>query len=142
MSLARLPSAAESATFRLSAPTGHEFDKSFLAVCRQHAAGSRIEFERDPVKAVRDADILYTDVWTSMGQEAEREERRRDFAGFQVNVDLLNLAPAHTRFMHCLPAHRGEEVTSDVIDGERSIVFEQAGNRMHAQKALLQWLLT
>jgi ornithine carbamoyltransferase len=87
------------------------------------------------------ADIVYTDVWASMGQEAESEERRKQFAAFQVNNDLLKLTPSQARFMHCLPAHRGEEVTSDVIDGDRSIVFQQAGNRMHAQKALLQWLL-
>ena len=76
-----------------------------------------------------------------MGQEAERDQRLRQFAGFQVNGELLALAPKHARLMHCLPAHRGEEVTSEVLDGERSVVFQQAGNRMHAQKALLQWLL-
>ena len=76
-----------------------------------------------------------------MGQESERERRLRRFAPYQVNADLLALAPAHARVMHCLPAHRGEEVTSDVLDGKRSIVFEQAENRMHAQKALLVWLL-
>jgi ornithine carbamoyltransferase len=95
----------------------------------------------EPGHAMKQADIIYTDVWASMGQEAESEERRKKFAQFQVNNALFNLTPAHARFMHCLPAHRGEEVTSDVIDGERSIVFQQAGNRMHAQKALLQWLL-
>ena len=77
-----------------------------------------------------------------MGQEAEREERLRKFDGFQVNAELLAMAPAHTKVMHCLPAHRGEEVDAAVLDGDRSIVFQQAGNRMHAQKALLKWLLT
>jgi ornithine carbamoyltransferase len=76
-----------------------------------------------------------------MGQEAERDQRRHRFADFQVNAGLLALAPAHARFMHCLPAHREEEVTSEVLDGERSIVFQQAANRLHAQKALLTWLL-
>jgi ornithine carbamoyltransferase len=76
-----------------------------------------------------------------MGQESESDQRRRHFAAYQVNASLLALAPAHARVMHCLPAHRGEEITSDVLDGERSIVFQQAGNRMHAQKALLTWLL-
>jgi ornithine carbamoyltransferase len=76
-----------------------------------------------------------------MGQEAEREDRLGRFAPFQVNAALLAWAPAHARVMHCLPAHRGEEVTSEVLDGDRSIVFQQAGNRLHAQKALLQWLL-
>jgi ornithine carbamoyltransferase len=77
-----------------------------------------------------------------MGQEAERQQRLERFAGYQVNAELLARAPAHTRLMHCLPAHRGEEVSADAIDGGRSIVFQQAGNRMHAQKALLKWLLT
>jgi ornithine carbamoyltransferase len=96
----------------------------------------------DPVQAARQADVLYTDVWTSMGQEAERQERLARFAPYQVNAALLAKAPAHARVMHCLPAHRGEEITDEVLDGERSIVFQQAGNRLHAQKALLRWLLT
>ena len=94
-----------------------------------------------PNHAVREADMIYTDVWTSMGQEAERENRLRHFEGYQVNDKLLALAPAHARVMHCLPAHRGEEVTSEVLDSERSIVLQQAANRLHAQKALLLWLL-
>ena len=77
-----------------------------------------------------------------MGKEGEREERLKKFAPFQVNAQLMSQAPKHTRVMHCLPAHRGEEISADVIDGERSIVFQQAANRMHAQKALLKWLLT
>ena len=97
--------------------------------------------EHDPNVAVGGADAVYTDVWTSMGQEAESEERRAKFAKFQINGDLFKLAPPHARLMHCLPAHRGEEVTAEVIDGERSVVFQQAANRMHAQKALLEWLL-
>ena len=88
------------------------------------------------------ADVIYTDVWASMGQEEEREQRLRQFAPYQVNGDLLRLAPAHARVMHCLPAHRGEEVTDGVMDGPRSVVFQQAGNRLHAQKALLKWLMT
>ena len=97
---------------------------------------------RDPVQAVRSADVIYTDVWTSMGQEEEHDQRLRSFANYQVNAGLLAQAPAHARVMHCLPAHRGEEVTSEALDGQRSIVFQQAANRMHAQKALLQWLLS
>ena len=85
--------------------------------------------------------MIYTDVWTSMGQESEREKRRQQFAPFQVDTKLLELAPPHTRLMHCLPAHRGEEVTDEVMECDRSIVFQQAGNRMHVQKALLKWLL-
>ena len=95
----------------------------------------------DPAHAVDKADIIYTDVWTSMGQESEREQRLARFAGYQVNGELLALAPPHTRVMHCLPAHRGEEVDAAVLDGDRSIVFQQAENRMHAQKALLTWLI-
>src|SRR5206468_4467400 len=108
---------------------------------RRHCRAGELVQNGDPAHAVDKADIIYTDVWTSMGQEAEREERLRHFQGYQVNGALLALAPAHTRVMHCLPAHRGEEVTDDVLDGDRSIVFEQAENRMHAQKALLVWLL-
>src|SRR5207302_428367 len=96
----------------------------------------------DARQAVKGADVIYTDVWTSMGQEDERAQRLPKFKPFQVNADLFKLAPAHARLMHCLPAHRGEEVTEDVLESERSVVFEQAGNRMHAQKALLEWLLT
>jgi ornithine carbamoyltransferase len=87
--------------------------------------------------ALEDTDVIYTDVWTSMGQEHEHERRRRDFGEYQVNGDLLKLAPSTARVMHCLPAHRGEEITDEVIDGPQSIVFQQAENRLHAQKALL-----
>ncbi len=130
------------ARFVLASPPGYGFDEPFLEVYRRHAPGGDLEMNGDPRHAVRTADVIYTDVWTSMGQEAEREQRLREFAPFQVNAELLALAPAHARLMHCLPAHRGEEVTSDVLDGDRSIVFQQAGNRMHAQKALLQWMLS
>ena len=95
----------------------------------------------DPAAAVKAADVIYTDVWTSMGQEAEKEKRLAEFAPFQVNAKLLALAPADAKVMHCLPAHRGEEITGEVLDGPHSLAFPQAGNRMHAQKALLAWLL-
>jgi ornithine carbamoyltransferase len=127
--------------FILAAPKGYGFDEPFLQTYHRHIPQGDMLMNGEPGHAIAKADIVYTDVWTSMGQETESEERRQRFAGFQVNADLLKQAPAHTRFMHCLPAHRGEEVTSEVLDGERSIVFQQAGNRMHAQKALLQWLL-
>jgi ornithine carbamoyltransferase len=127
--------------FILTAPSGYGFDASFLDIYRRVAPEGLLEQTSDPRAAVSNADIVYTDVWTSMGQEAEHEQRLQHFAGFQVNAELMALAPSHARLMHCLPARRGEEVTSDVLDGDRSIVFEQAGNRMHAQKALLQWLL-
>jgi ornithine carbamoyltransferase len=103
--------------------------------------GPPLELEPDPFAAVRSADVIYTDVWTSMGQESEREERLKEFAPYQVNAKLLAAAPKHAKVMHCLPAHRGEEITDDVLDGPRSVAFEQAGNRLHAQKAVLEWLL-
>ncbi len=128
--------------FVLAAPPGYGFDEPFLKAYRRHVPGGQLIQNGEPAHAVAAADVIYTDVWTSMGQEAEREQRLRQFSGFQVNEELLARAPAHARLMHCLPAHRGEEVSSDALDGERSIVFQQAGNRMHAQKALLQWLLS
>jgi ornithine carbamoyltransferase len=127
--------------FVLAAPEGYGFDEPFLQAYRRQIPEGKILQNGKPAHAVEHADIIYTDVWTSMGQEEEREERLRKFAGYQVNADLLKLAPPHARVMHCLPAHRGEEVTSDVLDGEHSVVFQQAANRMHAQKALLEWLL-
>ena len=127
--------------FILSAPAGYGFDEPFLQTYRQHLPDAEPPRTAPPAEAVRQADIIYTDVWTSMGQEAEKEARLNSFAGFQVNAALLAQAPAHAKVMHCLPAHRGEEITDDVLDGDRSVVFPQAGNRMHAQKALLQWLL-
>ena len=127
--------------FVLAAPAGYGFDDRFLQILRRIAPDAELEQTNDPRSAVSRADIIYTDVWTSMGQEAERDQRLQRFAGFQVNSELLALAPQHARVMHCLPARRGEEVTDDVLDGGQSIVFQQAGNRMHAQKALLQWLL-
>jgi ornithine carbamoyltransferase len=101
----------------------------------QHGAGLT-EFT-DPKAAVRDVDAVYTDVWTSMGQEVEYAERQRKFARYQVNASLMGLARPDAAFMHCLPAHRGEEVTDDVIESPASVVFDQAENRLHAQKALL-----
>jgi len=104
------------------------------------ASGARISWTPDPHEAVRDADFVYTDVWTSMGQEEEQALRRRVFEAYQVNAALMAGAPA-AWVMHCLPAHRGEEITDEVLDGPRSIVFDQAENRLHAQKAILERLL-
>lgn len=95
----------------------------------------------DPMDAAKGADLLTTDVWTSMGFEAENDERRRDFADWQVGDDMLKVAKKDALFMHCLPAHRGEEVTADVIDGENSVVWDEAENRLHVQKALMEYLL-
>jgi ornithine carbamoyltransferase len=88
------------------------------------------------------ADYIYTDVWTSMGQETENEIRKQAFSKYQVNKSILNHVPSHCKVLHCLPARRGQEVTDDVLDSDRSIVFQQAGNRLHAQKGLLVWLAT
>jgi len=129
------------ARFILAAPEGYRFDSGFVKTFKRVCKEGELIQNGVPDHAVGDADIIYTDVWTSMGQEEEHDIRLARFAGFQVNAQLLAKAPAHTCLMHCLPAHRGEEITSDVLDGQRSIVFEQAGNRMHAQKALIKWLL-
>ena len=104
------------------------------------ASGARLSWSEDPVRAVRGAHFVYTDVWTSMGQEAEHDLRLRLFQPYQVNARLLAHAP-EAWILHCLPAHRGEEITDEVLDGERSVVFDQAENRLHAQKAILERLL-
>lgn len=124
-------------------PEGYEPDPGILRRAKEVAAesGSMIEIVRDPREAVRGADIVYTDVWVSMGMEEEKEERERVFAPYQVNQELLKAAGKEALVMHCLPAHRGHEITDDVIDGDRSIVWEQAENRLHVQKAILLWLL-
>jgi ornithine carbamoyltransferase len=126
--------------FILSAPNGYGFDERFLDLYRSQFDSAPL-LEPDPHRAVAKADVIYTDVWASMGQEEEAEQRRRHFAAYQVNEELLARAPAHVRVMHCLPAHRGEEITDHVLDGPQSVAFEQAGNRMHAQKALLLWIM-
>jgi ornithine carbamoyltransferase len=126
--------------FVLASPKAHGFDAAFLEAARK-LPGLQMECGHDPRKAVQDADVIYTDVWTSMGQEDEHASRVDAFRAFQVNDELLKLAPAHARVLHCLPAHRGEEITNDVLESERSVVFQQAGNRLHTQKALLEWLL-
>jgi len=125
---------------RLACPPGFDGDDAVRRRAEELAAatGGRVEVTHDPRAAVADADIIYTDVWASMGQEAEAPERAGIFAPFQVNEDLVAVAPAEALVMHCLPAHRGEEITSAVLDGPRSIVLDQAENRLHAQKALLE----
>ena len=127
---------------RLAHPVGYGPNERIVARARDLAAasGGRLVFDSDPRAVVEGAAIVYTDAWTSMGQEAEAEERRDAFAPYQVNRDLLAGAP-DAFVMHCLPAHRGEEITNDVMDGPRSRIFEQSENRLHAQKALLVELL-
>ena len=102
---------------------------------------STIEISHDPFDAVKDADVIYTDVWASMGQKEEAEERRKKFKNFQVNKDLMNSTGKNTYFMHCLPAERGIEVTDEVCDAEYSIIFDEAENRMHAQNAIMLKLM-
>jgi len=127
--------------FILAAPEGYSFDDEFLAKYRRFAPKGELILNGHPAHAVGEADVIYTDVWTSMGQESEQARRRAEFAPFQVNQALLEKAPPHARLMHCLPAVRGEEVDDAVMEGSRSVVFQQAENRMHAQKALLVWLM-
>lgn len=105
-------------------------------------AGNRVSLSSDPVEAVSGADVVVTDVWASMGQEEESASRLEVFKTFQVNAELMSVAAKDAIFMHCLPAHRGEEVTAEVIEGEQSVVWEEAGNRLHSQKALLEMLLS
>jgi ornithine carbamoyltransferase len=119
----------------VASPPGYELDEEVVERARN--LGGALELSHDPHEAVRGADVVYTDVWTSMGQEAETEARRAAFAGFQVDADLMAAAGPGAVFMHCLPAHRGEEVTAEVIDGPTSLVWVQAANRMHSVRALL-----
>jgi ornithine carbamoyltransferase len=125
----------------MATPEGYRFDGPALAWIRQHAPELDLTVTADPAEAVRDATAIYTDVWASMGQEAEQAARKRDFAAYQVNAALMKRAPSDAVFMHCLPAHRGDEVTDEVIDGPQSVVFQEAANRMHVQKGVLAWLL-
>lgn len=125
----------------ICAPEDYRFEDGFLAELHAKVPGAQVTQTCDFASALKDAAIIYTDVWTSMGQEAEAAERRRVFASYQVNSGLMRLAPETARFMHCLPAKRGQEVTDDVIDGPQSIAFQQAENRMHLAKGLLCWVL-
>jgi ornithine carbamoyltransferase len=127
--------------FVLARPDGYGFPAEFARNYTKHVLPKLPEEFADPAAAVKKADVIYTDVWTSMGQEAEREQRLREFAPYQVNAALLKKAPKNAKVFHCLPAHRGEEITDDAMEGPASVVFQQAGNRMHAQKAILEWLL-
>lgn len=123
----------------ICSPSGYEPDPEITRLARADASktGASINVKGDPVEAVADADIIYTDVWASMGQEEEQRQRAEAFSRFQVNEDLLSRGSDHLLVMHCLPAHRGEEITDAVIDGPQSIVFDQAENRLHLQKAIL-----
>ncbi len=127
----------------VACPEGYDPDPRVLAAAQAAATqtGARIEVVRDPAAAVEGAHAVYTDVWTSMGQEKENELRKRVFAPYQVNLPLFKRARPEAIFLHCLPAHRGDEVTDEVADHPRSAIFDEAENRLHAQKAILRWCL-
>jgi ornithine carbamoyltransferase len=129
--------------FTLACPPGYEPDPALLARAQEvaRASGALVRVVQDPAEAARAADVLYTDVWTSMGQEEDRLRRLRDFEGYRLDRRLLELAARDAVVMHCLPAHRGEEISDEVMDGPQSIVFDQAENRLHMQKAILLRLL-
>jgi ornithine carbamoyltransferase len=138
-----LCAAKTGASLRIATPAGYEPLPRYreLAAAEAKSSGAEIALGNDPTAAVTGADVVYTDVWTSMGQEQEYERRRRAFQGFQLNAQLLARAKRDAIVLHDLPAHRGEEITDEVIDGPQSAVFDQAENRLHTEKALLCWLL-
>jgi ornithine carbamoyltransferase len=136
-----LASALLGLEFVLTAPPGYEFPAAFRARFEATFPDCPLIVEHDPHQAVQGAQVVYTDVWASMGQEHEADQRRTVFAPYQVNSTLLSGLPGEAIFLHCLPAHRGEEVTGEVLDGPRSRIIPQAANRLHFQKALLIWLM-
>ncbi|OBZ35139.1 MULTISPECIES: ornithine carbamoyltransferase [Methanohalophilus] len=123
----------------VACPDGYEPDDDIVSMARE--MGGKVEILRDPIEASTDADVLYTDVWISMGDEGERDKRLSDLADYQINSNLLDVAKNDVIVMHCLPAHRGEEISAEVMDGTHSVVFDQAENRLHAQKALILKLI-
>ncbi len=127
----------------VASPTGYEvpLDQQRMTASLQVAPSQSIEFIHNPAEAVANADIVYTDTFVSMGQEGEYAQRVAAFKGYQVDGSLMAKAPSHVKFMHCLPAHRGEEVTDEVMDGPQSVVFDQAESRLHVAKAVLAWSL-
>lgn len=125
--------------FAVATPEGYEPDQEIIGLSTENAkqTGGSVLVTQDPKEAIADADIVYTDVWASMGQEEEQAKRELAFKNYQINDELVKYAKSDYLFMHCLPAHRGEEVSESVIDGERSVIFDQAENRLHAQKAIM-----
>ncbi|KAF0823061.1 ornithine carbamoyltransferase [Cytobacillus firmus] len=138
-----IASAKMGVNITIACPAGYEPDQSIFQQSQEFAelSGSKVIVTHNPEEAAANADAIYTDVWTSMGQEAENDKRLKDFADYQVNEYLVQNAKKDYVFLHCLPAHRGEEVTAEVIDGNNSAVFQQAGNRLHVQKAILSEIL-
>lgn len=125
---------------KIATPISYKPSENILRKALLINPGSVVLYH-DPIEAIKNADIVYTDVWVSMGQEAGREQKLKEFSGFQINRSLLSHAKRNAIVMHCLPAHREEEITSEVMDGEQSVVFDQAENRLHMQKAILKFLL-
>jgi ornithine carbamoyltransferase len=127
----------------IACPPGYEPSQDIVDFARKTAKNGEkgVVVTYDPIEAVREADAIYTDVWTSMGQEAETQKRLKDFANYQVNAELMSNAKPSALFMHCLPAHRGEEVTDEVMESKQSVVFEQSENRMHTAKSALAALI-
>jgi ornithine carbamoyltransferase len=130
--------------FIITSPEGYEIQEEVFSegISFAKESGASIHQTTDPHEAVKNVNVIYTDTWTSMGQEVEVEKRRNVFPPYQVNSQLVSEADANVIVMHCLPAHRGEEITDEVADGEHSVIFQQAENRMHAQKAILAYLMT
>jgi len=126
--------------FILAAPVGYQFTPEFVQRIKHKVPAAELVQLTDPRAAVANADVVYTDVWASMGQEAEQEKRKQIFSPYQVNGALMAAAPKHAKFMHCLPARRNMEVTDEVLDGTNSIVIPQAENRMHVARGILLWL--
>ena len=128
---------------KVATPKGYDPDKKAVESAKKCAASSSagLEFSHDPKSSAKGADIIYTDVWVSMGQEKESAKRLNDFKGFQINDDIMKLTNKNCLVMHCLPAHRGDEITDSVIDSKNSVVYDQAENRMHVEKAILLLLL-
>ncbi len=137
-----LTAAILGANFRIASPAGYEINGKFLMEAQNIAknTGAKIELFNDPFEAVKGTDVIYTDVWASMGQEAEAEKRKKVFSKFQVNRKLVEASDKDVIVMHCLPAHRGEEITSDILDASYSVVLDEAENRLHIQKAIMHYL--
>ena len=127
----------------VATPDKYKCDETVMSNALKIAAetGSKVEFTNNPKQAMENADAVYTDTWVSMGMEAEKQQRIKDFAGFEVNRELMDIAKPDAMFLHCLPAYRGYEVSADVIDGKQSAIFDEAENRLHAQKAVMATLM-
>jgi len=127
---------------RIATPKGYEVNQKIALEAEKFAkeSGAKLIYTNDPAEAIRGVDVVTTDVWASMGQEEEQKQREKDFAGFTIDDKLMALADKNAKFLHCLPVHRGEEVTEEVFEAHADIVFAEAENRLHAQKGVMVWL--